>query len=176
MHNVTKKNLSSFSYTLRSRTFLLLQHDSDPSFKRRGIQNGESLSTPPSPRSVEKISKCLSPLFIFVIFFFFLFFFILLTKKSISHRWNFSAFPYKRSPMKIYMRSFRRWFIPKIRSIKWKILFILFLSLLSAAHFLNFSRNLGSFPLLFLLLFFFNSIDQPLIYNNLLVSWDRLKA
>lgn len=106
----------------------------------------------------------------------FSFFFILLTKKSISHRWNFSAFPYKRSPMKIYMRSFRRWFIPKIRSIKWKILFILFLSLLSAAHFLNFSKNLGSFPLLFLLLFFFNSIDQPLIYNNLLVSWDRLKA
>lgn len=149
MHNVTKKNLSSFSYTLR--TFLLLQHDSDPSFKRRGIQNGESLSTPLSPRSVEKISKCLSPPFIFAIFFFF----ILLTKKSISHRWNFSAFPYKRSPMKIYMRSFRRWFIPKIRSIKWKILFILFLSLLSAAHFLNFSRNLGSFPLLFLLLFFF---------------------
>lgn len=171
MHNVRKKNLSSFSYTLR--TFLLLQHDSDPSFKRRGIQNGESLSTPPSPRSVEKISKCLSSPFIFAIFFFF----ILLTKKSISHRWNFSAFPYKRSPMKIYMRSFRRWFIPKIRSIKWKILFILFLSLLSAAHFLNFSRNLGSFPLLFLLLFFFfNSIDQPLIYNNLLVSWDRLKA
>lgn len=118
-----------YTFYVRRVLFLPLQYDSsDPSFKKRkGIQNGESLNTPPSPTSVEKISKCLSPppFYLRHSLFFLLLFFYPPHQEIYFSPMKLFRFPHKRSPMKIYMRSFRRWFIPKIRSIKRKILFIL---------------------------------------------------
>lgn len=139
MHNIIKKK----SYSCSSNTILIL------SLKERNTKWRKFEHTTVTKECWEDLQVPVSPLYPRHFLFF-----------SPHQEIYFSPmklfrFPHKRSPMKIYMRSFRRWFIPKIRSIKWKILFILFLFLLSTAHFSNFSRNLGSFLLLLFFSFFF---------------------
>lgn len=108
-------------------------------------------------------SACLLPPFIFAILFFFSFFFFYPPHQEIYFSpMKLFRFPHKRSPMKIYMRSFRRWFIPKIRSIKRKILFILSSSFQQPIFWI-FREILQAFLLLFF--FFYLQFDRSNLWN-----------